>query len=47
MSLITSLKVTIEATLLGISTPTAALPGIGASIRMSLAAKANLISSCN
>ena len=47
MSLITSLKLTIVATLLGISTPTAGLPGIGASIRISFAAKANFISSCN
>ena len=46
MFLNTSLKETIDDTKLGISTPTAGFPGIGASIRISLAAKANLISSC-
>ena len=42
----TSLTVTIEVTLFGISIPIVDLPGIGASIRTSLAASAKAISLC-
>ena len=40
----TSLTGTLKVVLLGISTPTVVFPGIGASIRTSLAAKARAIS---
>ncbi len=39
-----SLNLTVELVSLGTSTPTADLPGMGASIRISLAARASLIS---
>ena len=42
-----SRSITPEVSLLGTSIPTAAFPGIGASIRISAAARFNLISSAN